>query len=167
MKKGLIFALFLFCGGMVYGASEDNRPLGALPSRAIPFQVDDDYVIRFSTTVPANTDVNIVPDHWIWYGASMTWTSGVTYSTSPAHNNGGRMWVGFQAIEAATQGDTGQKLHWSFNTTVSTNTDPYITQGQWFPPTDWPFIYQGTITVRSTATFKIGGIIVTEKRRVD
>lgn len=171
MKRLLKLAIFLSCvasGGAVWGGNEDNRPIGADAVRAIGKQVDSLYLIRFSTTIPANTNVVILPEHWIQFTsptAAMAWTSGVTYSTTPRSQNGGRLYAYFQAIEAAAQGDTGQKLHWSFNTTVSTNTDPYITQGQDWPPQEWPFVYQSTVTVFSTNTFKIGGFIITEKSR--
>lgn len=169
LVKGVIVGMVMgYMVGVGWGANDDNRPIGTIGVRSIKAQAEDSMVIRFSTTIPANTDVQLLPDHFVYYGASMAWPSGITYSTTPAKNNGGRLWVGFQVVEGATGGavyDDPQKVHWAFSTTVSTNTDPFVRAGGWFPPMDWPFVYQGTVTVRSTATAKISGVIITEKGR--
>ena len=164
-RRAAIFLMFLFIGLSVRAANDDNRPIGAMDVRSLLKQADDKQVIWVSTTIPADTDVQILPDHYVYYGTSMTWPSGITFSTNPATSNGGRLFWGFQALQSQNNESTTQRLYWSFNTTVATMTAPYVYQGGWFPPSDWPFVYQGTVTVRSTNTFRLGGVIITEKGR--
>jgi len=175
--RWLVMVVLVGTGGMGWcGTNEDNRPVGAVAVRMYDVPVDDSQVIRFSTTIPANTAVQIVPDHYVFYGASMVWPSGITFSTQPATSNGGRSFLFFQFIEsagginAASGGavlpqNEVQRLYYDFNTTVSTQTSPYLNLGQTFPPQDWTYVYQGTVTVLSTATARLGGYIITEKRR--
>jgi hypothetical protein len=144
-----------------WGANEDARAVGGQDIRMNLKPKDQFYVITFSTTIPANTDVLLLGDHGV-STTTVNWPSGITFSTSPARSNGGRSYLYFQAIEGQTP---NQKLHWNYGTSVSTNTSPYLTEGQGFPPATFPFVWQSSMTVRSTGTFKVGGFIMTEKSR--
>ncbi len=171
MKKLWLFLLLLPVAG--WGANADNRPVGAADVRTHGKPVDSLFVISFSTIIPANTDVNLLGDHWATYNstsAAPSWTSGITYSTTPPKSNGGRTYVYFQFLsgssgEATLPQNDNQRLHWNFGLTAATQTTPSLRVGESFPPVDWPFVYQSTITVRSTATAAIAGYIITEKSR--
>jgi hypothetical protein len=159
-KSAFLFVLSMLWCGVAMGANSDNRMIGSSNVRALPYQAESEQVIWFSTTIVANTNTQILPNHFVFYGASMTWPSGINYSTTPAKNNGGRLWWGFQAMYSTA----AARLHYSFDTDVSTTTDPFIAMGDW-TPSDWPFVYQGTVTVRSTTTYDLSGFIITEKTR--
>lgn len=171
MKR--ILMLLLFLPVLAFGANEDSRPIGATPVRALPRQVDSLFVISFSTIIPANTDVNLLGDHFANFNTTssvVTWPAGITFSTTPSKMNGGRGFVTFQFSAGSTgevtlpQNDN-QRLHFNFGTTAATATTPSLRVGEWFPPANFPVVYQSTITVRSTATASISGYIITEKSR--
>lgn len=164
MKKCVFWMILMILGSPLLGApNEDNSPRSAANARKLLTQVDENYVVLFSTNITAGLDTVIAPDHWDMTSATITWPTLVNYSTKPATRNGGRLYMAFQAVATAT--NTPANLWWSLDAGVSTTTSPYLTNGQWWPPADWPFVWQSTVTVKSTSAYTINGFIITEKKR--
>ena len=164
MKRALIFGFILGMASICMAErNEDNWPRGATYMRPLRTQVDENSVILFSTNITAGLNTVIAPDHWDYTSASITWPALVNYSTRPATRNGGRLYMAFQAVPTAT--NTAANLWWSLDAGVSTSTSPFLTDNQWWPPADWPFVWQSTVTVKSTSAYTIRGFIITEKKR--
>ena len=167
MRKGFLYLVFALICGVGWAVNSDNQPPVYDTFRLEGKTIDDQYLIKFSTTVPANTVVTLLPNHWGVIGTTqpLTWPSGITVSTNPAKMNGGRAFLFFQAEHPDVENSSVQKLYYDFGVSASSVTSPFLTEGQTFPPANFPVVYQSTVTVFSTGTYKISGYVITEKSR--
>ena len=123
-------------------------------------RTDDRFMVRFSTTVPANTATvilstaaprNLVVPSGINFSPSITSSTTVTY--------GGRAYTILQVTSGASN------VHVDLNRVdISTNTSPFVTAGQWWSPDD-PVAWQGEIVMKSTSQFSVTGWMWFEKPR--
>lgn len=138
---------------MILNAAENNRPVAGDAVKPRYWASDLKYVVRFSTTVPIGTAVQIVSTSTFM---NLVVPTGIDYSPAIASSTttltfGGRAYMTFQVLSGT------HNVHIDFNTVdISTVSSPYLTVGQWWSPDD-PVAWQGPVWVKTMAPAKITG----------
>ena len=140
----------------VCGWCAENRPVHWEPTAAFGWESDSRHLVRFTTTTTAaNTTVCVVSTHTAY---SLTVPSDVTFSpvqTSSTTNTwGGRSYLNFQVVDTPAATD---HVSFDFRTVdISTNTSPWLLEGQWLSPDD-PVAWQGEVCFKAPSTFTVTG----------
>jgi len=158
MKKWITF-LILLVPGLAFAVNDDNRPLGATPVRTNTQTKDDGFLIRFSTTISqaqVGTGILLLATHT---AQDVSWPGNISFSTQPAKTNGGRSFFAFQVINSS------KPVFFDFVSAPTRSTSPFVSNGSWFPPADFPVGVQSPLYIMADSTATISGWIWTEKSR--
>jgi hypothetical protein len=160
----VLAGLLGFCA-MALTAGQDNSKIGTFPTANVGWETNMRNMVRFTTTTSAANTVFCVSTMTVGsltystttYGGSFSPSAALATSTSTTY--GGRGYMTLQIVGAASNVSVDLNA-----VDISTNTSPYLTQGQWFSPDD-PIVWQGSVCLMSPSTFTATGWMFFERPR--
>lgn len=170
MKRWLLVGMLLMGSVGVMAQNNSGRPGNPVAPKYDP--VDQRWLIKFSTTVPANTPTLIIGT---MTANNFTLAPGIVYSTGSAtfglvsstgsqvaSTFGGRQYLKLQVNNVGPT-QTVAVDYTLFDLGVSSST-LLIDKQSWSP--DEPVTWQGPLYMRSTGTFNVSGYIIMHQPRM-